>query len=152
MRRPQPNLSIALSDPPSLTIDISPTLDVAYTPDDELEHWLIRAEPKATLNLGLKVNAQFEAKLSCKWTFGHVIVPIGGFLSWLFGGDVPFGLGFELAGKIVVATATLGGKVEATSTAVVGLACLPPAGCGLQHDLADVKVDPNWTFEPARRR
>jgi len=140
-----PSLPITLSNPPGFTIEISPTLDIAWTPDDELVHWLVRAEPKATLNLGLAINAQFEAKVECKATFFEFPVPIAGFLSWLLGGVVPVGLGFELGGKVVVATATVGGKVEASAKVAVGVACAI-AGCSLDHSLTDTKVDPKWTF------
>jgi WD40-like Beta Propeller Repeat len=135
---------LQLAEPPSFTMAISPSLDIAWTPQDELVRWLIRAEPKATLNAGIKLNAQVEGKIECKATFFEYRIPIGGPLSWFLSGLVPVGLGFALDGKILLASATIGGKVEASTTTTLGIACA--IVCGLVHEMGEVKLVPTWTF------
>jgi hypothetical protein len=140
------SLPIALSDPPGFSMEINPSLDIAWSPDDELLHWLVRAEPKASVNVGLKINAQLEGKVECKATFFEYIIPIGGALSWFVSGKVPIGVGFELGGKVVLASATVGGKIEGKAKVALGIDCPATGNCSLVHSLDNFKVEPKWTF------
>lgn len=139
-------LPIELSDPPTFTMTINPSLDIVWTPDNDLVHWLVRAQPKATLKVGLKINAEFEAEISCSATFFEYLIPIAGILSWFVSGKVPVGLGFELGGKVVAAGATVGGKVDASAKAALGLDCSVGTSCSLVDTLDTFKVEPTLSF------
>jgi hypothetical protein len=140
------SLPFTISEPPSFSMSVNPSLDVAWTPDTHLQHWLVRAQPKATLKVLLKITAEFEASIACKATFFEYVIPIGGALSFFLSGKIPVGLGFEASGKVVIASATIGGKVEASANAALGIDCASGVTCSFVNTLDGFKVDPKLTF------
>jgi Tol biopolymer transport system component len=133
---------IELAGPPAFSFELAPSLDVLWTPDNRLERFIVRATPKFTLAAALKVTAAFEAKLECVMQLFVFQVPVGGALSMFIGGLVPVSAGFEIGGKVTVATLSLGASATASTTMEAGLSCAA-AACELVKGLGEFNL--TWT-------
>jgi hypothetical protein len=106
----------------------------------------VAAEPKITFETGLEVQAAFEAKVECKRTLVVRKFRVPGWAGLFFGGDVEFGAGFEIAGKVVVLSAKVGAKAELKPTIQATLSCPAGGECALSGSAtAEPKLEP--TFE-----
>ncbi len=128
------SLPIQLSAPPIFSVTVSSTLEVVYGPGRGLERFIVRAQPVVTFEGGISLTAAFEGKVECEASLFVIRLPIGGPLSLVVGGLVPVGVGFELSGKLSVATLGIGTKVSATTTAAIGIVC-PGTGCSFHKEL-----------------
>ncbi len=133
-------LPVQLSIPPRFSVTINPTLDILYTPSGGLERFVVRAEPTAKVEGGLTLTAAIEGKIECTVELFAFRVPVGGPLSLVIGGLVPVGVGFEAGGKVTLATLGLGYKVEAKTSAAIGIACPGGVNCALVKDLGAFSV------------
>lgn len=135
-------LPIQFSAPPVFSVTVNPTLDVLYGPAG-LERFLVRAQPQVSFEGGVSLTAAFEGKIGCKVDLFVFRVPVGGPLSMVIGGLVPVGVGFELGGKLTVATLGIGSRVTATTTAAVGVIC-PTTVCRFHREL----LTPTVSYTP----
>ena len=80
----------------------------------EDEHKLIKVSGQPELKLALtpELKAELAGKLSCELEIYEFIIPTPGVFGWLVAGKIPVGLGFEVEGKVPLASLT---KVEITS-------------------------------------
>lgn len=137
-------LPISLSAPPLFSITATPTLDMLVTPGNGLERFLVKAEPTIKFEGGVTVTAAFEGKIECAVDLFVWRIPVGGALSFVFGGVVPIGVGMEVGGKLTIATAGVGTDVTLSSKAQVGLVCPGGSNCDAAGSWGDVtaKVNP----------
>lgn len=137
-------LPIGLSAPPLFSVSLPSTIEYIDTPENGVERLVLKGETSAKAEFGLGVSAAFEGKFECKAELGTITIPIGGFLAWVAGGQIPYGIGFELGGKLTVANFGIGGKAEVSGPVELGFACVSPAGCGFVRSL-DLTPKNEWT-------
>ncbi len=137
-------LPVQLSTPPIFSVTVSPTLDLRYTPTGGLQRFIVRAQPTVKVEGGITLTAAFEGKVTCTVDLFVYRVPVGGPLSMVISGLVPVGVGFELSGKLTVATLGLSVKEEATTNLAIGVECIAPAGCAFHKALTGSSL----TFTP----
>lgn len=137
-------LPIGLSAPPLFTVSLPTTIEYIDTPENGVERLVLKGETSAKAEFGLGVAAAFEGKFECKAELGTITIPIGGFLAWVAGGQIPYGIGFELGGKLTVANFGIGGKAEVSGPVELGFACVSPTGCGFVRNL-DLTPKNEWT-------
>lgn len=137
-------LPIGLSAPPLFSVSLPSTIEYVDTPENGVERLVLRGDTSVKTELSLGVAAAFEGKFECKAELGTITVPIGGLLAWVAGGQIPFGIGFELGGKLTVANFGIGGKAEVSGPVELGFACVSPAGCGFVRNL-DLTPKNEWT-------
>ena len=106
----------------------------------DAERLVIKAEPTLKIASELTESIAFEGKLSCKLELFVFPIPIGGALSFVVGGLVPVGAGFELGGKITLASLKLTSNVEAKANAEIGVVCPGGTACAL-HTLLEPAPD-----------
>lgn len=123
-----PTATIPLSAvTPSYDIDPDLQLDLVYSPTNGFQKFIVRGG----LSGGITVNPVFsvavESKVECKVQLATLILPIGGPLSLIIGGQVPLGVGFELGGKLGFGNIGYDASVRAGATATLGIDCT--TGC-----------------------
>lgn len=146
-------LPLALSSVPAFAFDVNnATLDREVTPLGKKV--ILRGTPTFTFTTALEIRSAFEAKIECKATLKLIKVRVPGLLGALFGGDIEFGTGFEVGGKVTLVSAKVGGAAVLRTTMEFGLNCPVGADCAL---ISNTKADPEITpvfevpsFEQAR--
>ncbi len=133
-------LPIALTAPPVFKVTISPSLDLLYTSQNGLERFVVKAEPTFAFEGGVTASVAFQASFECRMSLFAVRIPVGGPISLAVGGLLPVGIGFNVTGKITVATFSIGTKIEARSKAEIGLACPAGSNCEFVRSLGDFAV------------
>ena len=137
-------LPLALSAPPSFQV----TLDgaVVRTADASGTKIVVTGRPLFKFTSVLQITSAFEAKLGCKLTLVKRKFRAPGWAGLFFGGDVEFGVGFEVGGKVTLASATVGGTAELTPTLTATLDCPVNTNCGLTGNVTAVTdVKPVFT-------
>ena len=137
-------LPLALSAPPSFQV----TLDgaVVRTADASGTRIAVTASPVFNFTSVLQITSAFEAKVGCKLTMVRRNFRVPGWAGLFFGGDVEFGVGFEVGGKVTLASATVGGTAELKPTLTATLECPVNANCGLTGNMTAVTdVKPVFT-------
>jgi hypothetical protein len=128
---------IQLSTPPLFTLTINPTLDVAVV-GGNLQRFVVKAEPTARVEAGLTLTAAFEGKVTCSREL--LVIRISGPpspLAFFLSGLLPIGAGFELGGKITVASLGATSRVEVKAKAEVGIVCPAGGDCSFHRSLGD---------------
>ncbi|MCC6748553.1 MAG: hypothetical protein IT371_12900 [Deltaproteobacteria bacterium] len=128
-------LPLRLSSPPVLSVTQNLGLDLVYTPEHGVERLVLRGEVGAAYDGSLTVSVAFEGAISCEFEVHAVRIPIGGPLSLFVGGLIPLKLGFEVGGRLTVASASVGLKADASATAELGVACPNGAACQFVRSL-----------------
>lgn len=137
-------LPLALSAPPSFQV----TLDgaVERTANASGTRIAVTASPVFNFTSVLQITSAFEAKVGCKLTLVKRKFRAPGWAGLFFGGDVEFGVGFEVGGKVTLASATVGGTAELKPTLAATLDCPVNANCGLTGNVTAVTdVKPVFT-------
>ena len=116
-------LPIRVEVPPVFKFSINPTVDLLITPGRGLEKFIVKARPVFQGEIGIKLTAAFEGKITCKRELFVVPLFFGGPLSLLISGLIPVGIGLEAGGKITVADVGISNKVEVTTTLEAGMNC-----------------------------
>lgn len=83
----------------SLTRSIGP-FEIDYNSLTGLRRMAMSGYVEAKVEVKPQITAEVEAKLTCSFPLGQIIIPIGGPLSFFFGGSIPLGVGFELNAKL----------------------------------------------------
>jgi hypothetical protein len=135
---------IGLSAPPSFTVTIDGTARTEANAQGSKV--IVTGKPKFKLTSVLEVKAAFEAKLGCKLTWVTRKFRVPGWAGLFFGGDVEFGLGFEVGGKFTLVNAKVGGVAELASTLEATLDCPVEApSCTLGGNAsAQTALTPQW--------
>ena len=131
---------------PTIKLERNLSLPIVYDESTgELRKLSLKGAVKAEFKLTNTLTAQFETKGNCKLELTRVTIPVGGPLALVFGGQVPVGIGFEVAGKVTFAGAgfVLGGKAE--TTAELGISCPPASSCGMINTFdVSAQTKPEW--------
>ncbi len=135
---------VTLSVPPLFSLTLPSQIEYVDTPERGVERLILRGETSAKVEYGVKVVVAFEGKVGCKAELGTLTVPIGGFLAWVAGAQIPYGIGWELGGKLTVADFGIGGKAEVTGPVEVGFACDALQGCAFVREF-NLTPKNEWT-------
>jgi len=136
-------LPLALSIPPTFEVVVDGSVRRELTPAGT--RITLTGQPKFKLNAGIEIRAAFEAKISCRMTLGRT-PPFRAPVAWasFLGGEVEFGVGFELGGKLTVASPKLGAAMKLDTSLNAVLDCpAAPAICSLTGTATGTP-----TFEP----
>lgn len=149
-------LPFALSAQPAFQVTLNGT--VQRTADANGTRIVVTGSPVFKFATVLEITSAFEAKIVCKLTAVKRRFRVPGWAGLFFGGDVEFGVGFEVGGKVTLASAKLGGTAELKPTVLATLDCPVNASCGLTGNVTTVsELTPEFTtpsleqlrFEPA---
>lgn len=135
-------LPLALSIPPTFEVTVDGSvLREATSAGTRIT---LTGQPKFKLSSVIEIRAAFEGKITCKLTVGRTPpFRAPGWASAL-GGEVEFGAGFEVGGKLTVASAKLGAAVKLDTAMNAVLDCpAAPALCSLTGTATGES-----TFEP----
>jgi hypothetical protein len=119
-------------DLPNPTFNINPSLSlrVGYSiPGGGLQSLAAVGSVGADAGYKPVFKAAFEGAVTCSTKLRTLILPIGGWFSWFFGAQVPFGIGVKLDGKLEIAEVGFDVKANATATVELGLDCPPSGSC-----------------------
>lgn len=132
-------VSLAAAD---MTLDKNLGYDVDYTLADGLRRLEVHGDATLALDLKPKLTAAFEGKFACNAEMVKIPVPIGGYLSFLFGATVPIGVGFEIGAKVTVADVGAEVKAKAEGGFRLGFSCPIDDDCSAITDLTgDANVE-----------
>ena len=98
--------------------------------------------PRITANP--RLTAALEAKAECKVHVATLILPIGGPLALIIGGQVPLGVGFEVGAKASFGELGIDAFLESSIAAEFGIDCA--AGCQVVADIGGTA--PTGFFKP----
>jgi hypothetical protein len=130
-------LPVALSALPAFSVSFPSTLEVVHSPANGLERLMLSSTPTFVASAGLKLTAAIDGKVECKVTLLEFPVPVTGALHWIAGGIVPVGVGFELGGKVTLATLELGMAYTKQNQLDMGWTCVNQ-NCEFGHDSVDL--------------
>jgi hypothetical protein len=117
---------LSLSAPPAFAFNLDAMLSREFT--SQGRKVVVTGTPTFTFTSVLEIESAFEAKIECKVTLQRRKVRAPGWAGLFFGGDVEFGVGFEVAGKVTLVSAKVGGTATLNTTIEAGVVC--PAGAG----------------------
>ena len=135
---------------PTLTLTSSPKVIFQYdSKDGGLQRFTVKGDLGGELKNSSLFDAAFEGKLECKAELAAYPIPIGGPLSWVVGGQVPVGLGFEVQGKAIAAQVGFDMLTKASASMEMGVACPRGVNCvGVTDFTATADGEFNWKFPP----
>ena len=114
-----------------------------------LEKLALKGRIDAEVKFTTKIAAPFDQKFGCSVEIGSFNVPLPGLLSFLVGIQVPFGVGFEVGGKLTLADISLEAKGKGFAEFEMGYYNPPKCdlvpnatGCGF-----DAKGEKDWQNE-----
>jgi len=137
-------LPIVLPAPPEFSFTMPNSLEYVDTPENGVEKLLVNGEPVFKVEVSLGVTAAFEGKVECEGTMGIITIPVGGLLAWVAGGQIPYGMGIELSGKLTLATMSIGAKAEVKTTTKLGFQCAAATGCDFVAEIGDFVPTTEW--------
>lgn len=112
------------------TYQVNPdlSLDVVYGVLSGLQKFIVRGSVDASVAVTQQFPAQVEQKLECELHLATIFLPIAGPLSLFLGGNIPVGVGFEVAGKLAVGN--IGVESSASTGAAIAIGIDYSAGPG----------------------
>jgi hypothetical protein len=132
---------LSLSTPPAFSFTAAGSVVRVATPQGTT--FTVRGTPTFAFTSILEVTSGFEAKLECKLTLARQKFRAPGWAGLFFGGDVEYGVGFEVGGKVTLLAAKVGGSVEVKPVIEATLACPTGRPCSLDGDVtADSTLSP----------
>lgn len=134
-------MPLSISAPPAFAFNAAGTATRALTPAGT--KIVVSATPTFTFLAALEVRSAFEAKIGCTRTLATRKFRVPGWAGLFFGGDVNFGVGFEVAGKVTLFGAKVGGTAELKPTFTATLDCPTGSDCTLSGDAStESKFEP----------
>lgn len=130
-------------DVASVELNPSLALDLVIT-SAALQRLVVRGSIAPRLNANPLVTAALEAKAECKDEIAVVILPIGGPLSLILGGQVPLGVGFEIGTKATFGQLGFDLFLESSIATEFGIECL--GTCSVVGTIES--GDPDGYFKP----
>lgn len=116
----------------SFTLNPNLTLDLVIT-NGQIQRLVAHGDITPTVSSDLLLNAAVKGSVECKVELRTLILPIGGPIALIIGGQVPLGVGFALEAKVELAGIGYDAFFQSTVTAAFGLDCA--GGCHVVHDL-----------------
>ncbi len=142
-----PTAPFKLTQAPSFSVSLNPSLDVVWSKANGLERLVVHAAPKATMSALLSATIAFEAKVTCELELFDIRIPIGGPVSLFIGGILPVGVGVEIGGKVTVASMSIGATVEASASASAGFDCPDGTDCTFVRSIDSPTVNATPTVD-----
>lgn len=132
--------------PPKPTIEVKPgiTLKLRLV-NGAIEELSVQGKVHAGFDYEPVFQATFQGEVTCDAVFKTIILPIGGWLSFVAGGQVPVGVGMTLDGKLAVADVGFKASATADATAELGFRCPGGGSCSA---LTDFQTKSEGKFEP----
>lgn len=93
--------------------------------NDLQQKLVVKGQPKVSLQVTPVVAASINGKVTCKFTFGEIQIPVPGPLGLFLGAVIPIGAGFEIEGKLPVSRVGVEVKAEAGASFEMGFDCNP---------------------------
>jgi hypothetical protein len=121
---------------PSYSFNVDPSLSWDLRYNNGWERFVVRGGLEARFNADPRWKAQLEAKIGCDAHLATLILPIGGPLALLIGGQVKLGVGLNAGAKLTVEDVGYDLYVEAGLGIELGFECPGGGACG-----AVVEVD-----------
>ncbi|MEK7702540.1 MAG: hypothetical protein AAB317_01075, partial [Nitrospirota bacterium] len=140
-------LPLQLSVPPIFSVTLAPSFDLLYTPANGLERLIIKGEPTFTFEGGVSVMVAFEGKVTCEVILYDIRIPVGGPLSFFFGGIVPVGIEMEAGGKLPLAGVVVKSQFETKLSTQIGIACPGGVDCAFVRSFDATKPEFKPTVE-----
>jgi hypothetical protein len=122
-------LPLSLTAPPTFSLNAAGSVDFHSTP--AATTLAVHATPTVKLASELEIKAAFEAKVECKLTLVRRKFRVPGWAGLFFGGDVEFGVGFEVGGKVTLLSAKVGGQLVIKPDLSATVNCPAAADCAL---------------------
>ncbi|WP_372658302.1 hypothetical protein [Hydrogenophaga sp.] len=136
---------LALAGPtPLFAFTLNNSLDVLFTKAHGLERFVLGAKPNFSVQAGLTVLVAVEGKVTCEVELLVIKIPVGGPVALVIGGQLPVGVGMELAGKLTVVNMGISAKASAKTTVNLGLSCPQGAECAVVSEVGPLDLN----FEP----
>jgi hypothetical protein len=119
----------------AFSVDLNPnlTLDLVVA-DVQVQRLVVQGQIAPRISSDLLLNAAVKGSAGCKVELRTLILPIGGPISLLIGGQVPLGVGFDLEAKVEVAGIGYDAFFESSVAASFGVDCA--AGCQVVQSLS----------------
>ena len=127
----------------SMELDPSLALDLVIE-DATLERMVVEGGIAPRISASPRITAALEAKAECKVQVATLILPIGGPLALIVGGQVPLGVGFEAGAKASFGNLGFDAFLTTSVDAAFGIDCA--AGCGVVA--AVDQQSPDGYFKP----
>src|SRR5687768_14783443 len=112
--------------------------------DASLQRLVIQGGIAPRLTASPRFTAALEAKAECKVQIATLILPIGGPLALVIGGQLPLGVGFEAGAKASFGDLGIDVFLESSISARFGIDCA--AGCQLVSEIGG--TPPDGFFKP----
>ena len=127
----------------SLELNQTLSLDLVIA-DASLQRFVIEGGIAPRITANPRLTAALEAKAECKVQIATLILPIGGPLALIVGGQVPLGVGFEVGAKASFGQLGIDAFLESSIAAEFGIDCA--AGCRVVADIGGTA--PGGFFKP----
>ncbi|MGE0442902.1 MAG: Ig domain-containing protein [Gemmatimonadales bacterium] len=127
-----------------LDVDINPLLhlDIRIA-GGGVERLMVTGSLAPTFSSELRFSGGVQGTLDCQWTIRTVILPIGGPIALIVGGQIPVGVGFGVGAKAELGGFGYDAFLRSDVDVAVGLDCA--GGC---HAVADVETSSDGFFKP----
>lgn len=126
-------------------VDIDPqlTFDLVIE-QSSIRRLMANGSIEARITANPLVTAALEAKAECLYTIRVIILPIGGPIALIVGGQIPVGVGFEIGAKASFGQLGFDAFYEASMSGVFGIDCTP--ACEVVADMN--ATPPEGFFKP----
>ncbi|GGJ26132.1 DUF11 domain-containing protein [Deinococcus roseus] len=118
-----PALPISLGQLPSMTAKVEPTFELKYDTQDNLQKFIVRAEPSFKIQINLVVNVDALVALECKSTLYSKLLKLPGWAGLILAGEVEAGVAFELEGRLTLAKVGVELSSESKAKLEMGIVC-----------------------------
>jgi hypothetical protein len=127
----------------SMELDPSLALDLVVE-DATLQRMVVEGGIAPRISASPRITAALEAKAECKVQVATLILPIGGPLALIVGGQVPLGVGFEAGAKASFGNLGFDAFLTTSVDAAFGIDCA--GGCGVVAEVD--QQSPDGYFKP----
>lgn len=127
----------------SMELNQTLNLDLVIA-DASLQRLVIQGGIAPRLTASPRLTAALEAKAECKVQIATLILPVGGPLALIVGGQVPLGVGFEVGAKASFGDLGIDAFLESSISAEFGIDCA--TGCRIVADIGGTA--PDGFFKP----
>lgn len=103
----------------------TPALSAEIVWNDSQRKLVVKGQPQVAFQLTPMLAAAIDGKITCKFTFREIDIPVPGPLGLFLGGEIPLGAGFELEGKLPVAQVGVQVSDEVGEKFQMGFDCNP---------------------------
>jgi len=132
---PLEEFPIKLSTTPSYNLSVDLYADINYDVLNGFQWLIVTGEPLLEAKLAAVTKTAIGTKVGCSVELAKLPIPIGGPLSFFFGGWIPVGFEFEFGGQIALPDVGFNGGVKSHPAASLGVDC--SEGCKVVAELVE---------------